>query len=357
MQLIRVAAGVLNQTPLDWDRNLGNIIAAIEQAREMEADVLCLPELCITGYGCEDAFHSSGVMATAQDVLVEIKSHTEDLIVSVGLPFNYAGGIFNTACLLCDKRIVGLVGKRNLAGDGIHYEPRWFRRWPEGIQVQVQIEGAGYPLGDILFDCGGVKIGFEICEDAWVGTRPGSSLASRGADMILNPSASHFAFGKHKVRRRFVLEGSRAFHVAYVYSNLVGNESGRAIYDGDAMIASGGAMLATGPRFSYQPVGLTAATIDIAKNRMTRSRTGSFEPDVDGDETDVIRTSFTFREVEPHRGEVVAAGWEASADIKFEEFTRSVSLGLFDYMVKSHSRGVVVSLSGGVDSAAVAVLS
>ncbi len=74
---------------------------------------------------------------------------------------------------------------------------------------------------------GGVSIGFEICEDAWVANRPGASLSLHGVDVILNPSASHFAFGKHDVRKRFVLEGSRAFGCTYVYANLLGNEAGR----------------------------------------------------------------------------------------------------------------------------------
>ena len=82
-------------------------------------------------------------------------------------------------------------------------------------------------------------------------------------DLLLNPSASHFAFQKHQVRRRFVLDGSRAFHVVYIYANLLGNEAGRAIYDGDAMIASGGQLLASGPRFSFRDFHVTSAVVDI----------------------------------------------------------------------------------------------
>jgi len=82
-----------------------------------------------------------------------------------------------------------------------------------------------------VFDVGGVRIGFEICEDAWVANRPGVDLSLRGADILVNPSVSHFAFGKFAVRQRFVVEGSRAFGVAYLYANLMGNEAGRVIYD------------------------------------------------------------------------------------------------------------------------------
>ncbi len=357
MKLVKVAAGTLNQTPFDWSNNIQNILDAIDNARSVSATILCLPELCITGYGCEDAFMSPGIQATAIEKLNEILPKTGGMVVSVGLPLMYAGGLFNTACLIVDKQIAGFVAKQHLAGDGIHYEPRWFKRWPDGIQAQIEIDGVEYPLGDYLFDVGGIRLGFEICEDAWVGTRPGSSLASRGADILLNPSASHFAFGKTEVRKRFVLEGSRAFHVTYVYANLLGNEAGRAIYDGDAMIACGGKMVAEGVRFSYQRQNITTAVVDVDSTRVVRARTGSFEPDVDGDESDVVSVEFQFPKAEMEKNVFEVEPWESSTTIKEEEFSRAVSLALFDYVRKSRSSGVVISLSGGADSTAVAVLS
>jgi len=356
MKLIKIAAGVLNQTPLDWIANRDNIVDTIKLAREQNVTILCLPEMCITGYGCEDAFHSAGMHATAMEMLHTIIPETSGMIVTVGLPLTYAGGVFNTAAMLVDGKLVGFVAKQHLAGDGIHYEPRWFKPWPTGIQGVVEIDNVEYPIGDILFDVGGVRIGFEICEDAWVGTRPGGNLANKGTDIILNPSASHFAFGKHSVRQRFVLEGSRAFNVTYVYANLVGNESGRAIFDGDAMIATGGKMVAIGRRLSYKPFLVTPAVVNIEATRMARARTGSFEPEVDGDESDVIRVSFEYPNIGLEPQEVAEESWMAGEDIKEEEFARSVCLGLFDYMRKSRSRGFVVSLSGGCDSSAVVAL-
>ena len=356
MKLLKVAAGVLNQTPLDWEGNRDNIVNAIRVARKQDVALLCLPELCITGYGCEDAFHAPGLQTTAWRMLQSITSETEGMIVSVGLPVMYAGGLFNTAALLVDGKIAGFAAKQHLAGDGIHYEPRWFKPWPKATQGVVEFDGEEYPIGNVLFETGDIRIGFEICEDAWVGNRPGAELAAKGADVILNPSASHFAFDKHAVRKRFVLEGSRAFNVTYIYSNLLGNESGRAIYDGDAMIASGGEMLEIGSRFSYQPLLLTTAVVNVDVTRMARARMGSFEPEVDGDESDVISVPFEFSPCELVKNELIEDDWAVSTDIKQEEFTRAVCLGLFDYLRKSRSRGFVVSLSGGCDSASVVVL-
>jgi NAD+ synthase (glutamine-hydrolysing) len=355
MKLIKVSAAVLNQTPLDWDGNKSRILAAVAAARAAGVTLLCLPELCLTGYGCEDAFLSPGVQSMALKVLGEIVPKTRGMIVSLGLPLLYHHALFDVACLAVDGQVLGFTAKRFLAGDGIHYEPRWFKPWPAGQRGQVAVLGRDYPLGDIHYNCGGLKIGFEICEDAWVAHRPGSELAVRGVDVILNPSASHFAFGKAEIRHRFVLEGSRAFGVSYVYANLLGNEAGRAIYDGGALIASGGKLLAAGPRFSFADFQLTNALIDVDGTRMAQSRTGSFLPSVES-EIDCIAAPFQFPQLVPEAPAAAGAGWEGGAQVKEEEFARAISLALFDYLRKSGSRGFVVSLSGGVDSAAVSCL-
>ncbi|MEM6330533.1 MAG: nitrilase-related carbon-nitrogen hydrolase, partial [Planctomycetota bacterium] len=272
MRLITLGAACLNQTPLDWDGNHRRIVAAIDQARRQNVGLLCLPELCVSGYGCEDMFFSAGVQQTALEQLAVLAEQTRGIAVAVGLPVYYESSLYNTAALLVDGRLVGIVGKQFLASDGIHYEPRWFRRWPAGVVGEIEVAGRGCPIGDLLFEVGGVRVGFEICRDAWVAARPGARLAKRGADVILNPSGSHFAFGKQEVRKRFVLEGSRAFGASFVYCNLLGNESGRAIYDGGALIAAGGQMVAEGPRFTYADCELTTATVDIAQTRRARSQ-------------------------------------------------------------------------------------
>ena len=176
MQLIRVAGCALNQTPLDWDGNRDRIIAAIAAARDAGASVLCLPELCITGYGCDDAFQSPGVQRTALEILGEIAPATRGIIAAIGLPVRFESGLYDAAAVVVDGSVAGIVCKQNLAGDGIHYEPRWFRPWIRGRRGTVAVAGRETPLGDLRFQCGDVRIGFEICEDAWVADRPGACL-------------------------------------------------------------------------------------------------------------------------------------------------------------------------------------
>ncbi|MBT9585958.1 NAD(+) synthase [bacterium] len=352
---VRVAAAALNQTPIDWENNLQNIREGIRQARAQEASLLCLPELCITGYGCEDAFLSPSVQQTAWDVLLELLPDTQGMVVSLGLPLMVRKAVFNTACLVADGRILGFAAKMNLAGDGIHYEPRWFKAWPAGVRGQVVTPQGDFPVGDLVFELSGLRIGFEICEDAWVASRPGASLAQRAVDLILNPSASHFAFHKQKVRERFVLEGSRAFGVGYVYANLLGNEAGRAIYDGSTIIASCGQLVANGPRFRFGTGLVTSATLDIQQNRMNQARLFSFRPNL-GEDLHEVKQSFAFPPLPPVLETPHRDDWENGPNLKEEEFTRAQRLALWDYMRKSRSRGFVLSLSGGADSSAIACL-
>ncbi len=355
MRLVKVAAATLNQTPFDWDGNKENILTAMHLAREASVDVLCLPELSITGYGCEDMFNSPALRREAMEMVAELATESHGLVVAVGLPVLFNNALFNTTCLLVDGAIAGFVAKQHLAGEGLHYEPRWFKPWPAGVRVQIPVGTGDFPLGDLLFDVGGVRLGFEICEDAWVAGRPGNALARRGVDIILNPSASHFAFDKFPVRKGFVREGSRAFGVTYVYTNLMGNESGRAIYDGGALIASAGALEAEGERFSYHRVTLTSRVIDIDRTRRIQSSTASFRPLVGHDEN-TVDVAFRTGAHSPEPAGPVPASWETGPWLREEEFVRSVSLALFDYLRKSRSRGFVVSLSGGADSTAVACL-
>ena len=357
MKLIKVAAAVLNQTPLDWEGNLDRIRAALTAARAQGAAVVCLPELCLTGYGCEDAFQTPGLARTAWKKLHELAPATKGMIVSAGLPVWHRKTIYNMAALLVDGAVAGFSGKRHLAGDGIHYEPRWFKAWPEGvISTLTDDEGREYPAGDLIYEVGGIRFGFEICEDAWVADRPGVGLCRRGVDVILNPSASHFAFGKNAVRQRFVLEGSRAFHAIYVYANLLGNESGRAIFDGEAMIASQGRLVATMERFSYQDFGIITGQVDVDAGRIDQARTFGSVPILTDREAGMVAVPFLWPDLNPEPGGRAAEPWEAAADLKSEEFSRAVPLALFDYLRKSRSRGFVVSLSGGADSTSLVVL-
>jgi NAD+ synthase (glutamine-hydrolysing) len=352
---IKVASASLNQTPLDWAGNQQRIEAAIDAAKEAKVGLLVLPELCTTGYGCEDAFLGPDVAERAWAMLMELVPKTRGMAVSLGMPVRRRGGLYNTACVVADGHVAGFAAKEHLAGEGLHYEPRWFKPWPNHQVVELERDGNSYPFGDVFFDFAGVRIGFEICEDAWVAQRRGA-LDGHAMDIIVNPSASHFAFRRNAVRERLVLEGSRSMAVAYVYSNLLGNEAGRVIYDGGCYIAQNGTMLAQSPRLTFDDFTLTTAVVDVEASRTEQVRTTSFKADSTDPGVKRISVAFEIPRVPMERTKPEMPGWERSERHKEEEFMRAITLALFDYLRKSRSRGFVLSISGGADSAAAACL-
>ena len=349
--MIHVAGASVNQTPLDWKGNLNRVLAAIADARAKGVSFLCLPELSLTGYGCEDAFLMPHTVRKSEEMLGKVADASEGMVVVVGLPWRHHNTLFNAAAVIVDGEVAGLAGKQHLAGDGVHYEPRWFSPWPEGEVAITECLGNEILLGDLLFDVGGIRFGFEICEDAWVADRPGGKLAPYGLDLIVNPSASHFAFKKQVLRERFVTEGSRAFGCSYIYANLLGNESGRVIFDGGPMIGSNGDLLGYGERFSFQDHVIVDAKIDVEINRTRQAATASRVAEL-ADYPGLVKVDWELPDSGGAPTEIVdRPEWS-----KEEEFAHAEGLALFDYMRKSFSRGFVVSLSGGADSSAVASL-
>ncbi len=382
MDEFTVAGASLNQTPLDWEGNRQNILRAITAARKAGAQALCLPELCISGYGCEDAFHGESVAQSAWESLQKIIPHTQQLIVALGLPVSYKDELFNTVALVVDGKLVGINAKRLLAGYGVHYEPRWFKAWSLGCCETLHTLLGDVPIGDLSYQIGKLRLGFEICEEAWGGSERQLGAGDR-PDVLFNPSASHFAFGKYETVRTIVLEASRQAHALYVYCNLLGNEAGRIVYDGAVLAASNGQMLAELPRFSYQSVRLCVISTSLRSNQlewrrinyprihntrphnlvvwqerasakaaspttdMSSSRQNPISNELYGTALpEVSTTIFNSDDVPP-----------ATASLQQEEeFLRAVSLGIWDYLRKSRSQGCALSLSGGVDSASVAVL-
>jgi len=316
---IRLGGACLNQTPMDWEGNIKNIKSAISAAKENNLNILCLPELCITGYGCEDMFHSEWVPQKALQKLVEIIPFTSDITVTLGLPFIFDGMCYNTVAIVRNKKLLGIYAKHNLANDGVHYEPRWFSSWSYNKAETVEFHGLKTVIGSIWLEIDGLNVGFEICEDAWHDDRPACNLIENNIDLILNPSASHFAFGKEEFRENLVVNSSKEFNCIYLYTNLLGNEAGRMIYDGDILIAKQGELIGHNQRLSFEDFNL----LWVDYNKQTNTTSKSIKQD-----------------------------WKN----KYEEFGQALPLAMFDYLRKSKSSGFVLSLSGGADSGTIAIM-
>lgn len=321
-RIIKIGGATLNQIPFDWNNNVSNIIEAIDAAKKAGIKILCLPELCITGYGCEDVFLSDWLSAKAFQKLQEIAPRCTDITVDIGLPVRIDGVTYNGVALVHDQKILGITLKQNLPREGVHYEPRWFVPWKPFEIKEIELEGQKIPVGDITYDVHGIKLGFEICEDGWSDEkRPGYNLMKRGVELILNSSASHFAFGKSLERQNeVVLNGSTKFNCTYLFVNHLGNEAGRMVYDGDIIIGQKGKLIAVNERLSFKNFNLLSCEINFDEPEKTKAISIIDNREKNG------------------------------------EFARAASLALFDYLRKSKSKGFVLSLSGGADSSCCAVL-
>jgi NAD+ synthase (glutamine-hydrolysing) len=318
-----VSAASIKLTPLDFEGNRRNIITVIEQERRAGTSLICFPELCISGYGCEDAFFFPHVIDLALRSLEEIIEATQDIAVVVGLPLIFKNTLYNCAALIHNKELLAVVPKQHLANNGIHYETRWFSAWTREKKDFIEINNQKIPFGDIVVSLEDQVIGFEICEDAWVEDRPARTLKERSVTIIVNPSASHFSLRKYLIRLNLIRTGSKISNAVYVYANQLGNEAGRAIYDGDGLIAENGLIVAATKRFSFNQFQVCRYELNSLKDKNSSK-------------------------------EIIS--YQASEEEQFEEFTRAASLGLFDYLKKSGSKNFVLSLSGGADSTAVLLL-
>jgi NAD+ synthase (glutamine-hydrolysing) len=344
MPKIVLAAGVLNQTPLDWSGNIQRICRVLSDAQSSQVEILCLPELCISGYGCEDQFLSDYTIEKSWESLLEIRDLVSHTMLWVGLPIFFEGKIFNVVACLYNKKIHALIPKQFLANDGVHYEARWFHPWPKNQRLNFAKNGLNVPLGDYRIQFADFCLGIEICQDAWEGDfRPAHGLAKRGVSIIFNPTASHFSFAKSDTRQKLVFEGASIIKGAYVFANMLGNESGKIIFDGDAYIAQNESILAQTKRFSFKDAEMIISEVEL----MTMTSSGLDLIQVEKLDSISDNSPQNINSIEQ---------WEFSEYKKEEEFARAVSLGLWDYLRKSYSNGWVISLSGGADSSAIASL-
>jgi NAD+ synthase (glutamine-hydrolysing) len=337
MALLKLGLAGINQIPMDWPGNIARIRDAWAEARKRDVRVLVFPELALSGYGCEDMFLHPDTGKRALRHAAQLARDVEDEVLIIGLPVHVDNVLHNGLAVLNRGKIRGINLKSHLAREGIHYEPRWFQAWPLGNRDRISVGDDTIPVGTLTYRAGGLSFGLEICEDAWVSSAQRPCAFMPYCEWIFNASASHFSMHKADTRERIVRESSAYFGVGYAYTNLVGCESGRAIYDGELLVAERGEIVNRGDRLYLDDFMLL--THDIHHEPSTGE--------------DHIALQIAERLPPTRTSPRVTARQHTSLE---EEFTRAATLALFDYMRKSRMRGFTLSLSGGVDSGAVAVL-
>lgn len=358
---VRVAASAINQVPMDWLGNLARVCQGVDEAKDQQVELLVFPELCLSGYNCEDMFFSLHTVRMVERSLAKLLEYVAklEMILVVGMPLFHRGAMYNAAVVIQNGKILGVNPKKQLPREGVHYESRWFQPGYFGQKDHLTLLGRQVPFGDYRYQIGNFCFAIEICEEAWRSPSGASEHARSGAELVLNPSASHFAFGKYEVREALLKNNSRACQVHYVHANLLGLEAGRMIYDGGSMIVESGQVMARGPRFGFKEgylcvydLDLDLARVDKLRNRseMIQGQSVRLPPLVNGEL--IVK--------KPRKP--LSSSWKLHPEAKAlplskeEEFLAAQMQGLFDYLRKSRAKGFVLSLSGGCDSSSVAVL-
>ncbi len=394
---LKVASASLNQTIVNFTRNVPNILAAIDKAAEDKADVLSLQELGLTGYTGDDYFKWIRKDAQQQELL-ELLQYIADyaqkkdpnLVISVGFPFFYADKKepvmldvgsegrphrihnplynitdkpFNAVATISGGKIHAISAKSSQPEGAAEYEGRQFLAWPEylGTKEVTLYDGQKVPFGKPIVQIGRdsdqkATIYHEICAEAWPGIADDGTInkaeqmegrflahlaRSNDISLVINPSASkpEPMIDKPSLRRKLCETGSEiAGGAGYVYTNCNGLEAAPVAFEAGSIFASDGKIVHTGERYGMNDVLYSSATMDVKVPQKGK-------PDV------VIEHEFR------HKGEHVKVGgpaqWEVATGEKrvFEEQIRNTALWLRDYLKKTGQQGFFISLSGGMDSA------
>ena len=278
---INVAAAVPAIKVADVDYNVQQIESLMAQAEGKGVEILVTPELCITGYSCQDLFREQLLLDKSEEGILQLLDFTRklDTILVVGTPVLVNSLLYNCAVVIQRGQVLGIVPKTYLPNYGEFYEKRWFASAQDLNPTDIYFAGSPVHVSSepILFTTGdGVKFGVEICEDVWAPIPPSNNLALAGADIILNLSASDELIGKHDYLRSLLAQQSARTISGYVYASCGFGESTQdVVYGGNAMIFENGKLLVEGERFSFQPQ-IRMCQIDVEKLRTERRQNTTF---------------------------------------------------------------------------------
>lgn len=352
---ITVATATPQVVVADCEANAQAILACINEMAAAHAKVMVLPELCITGYTCNDLFWQTKLLDEAEAALSVIAegSRQVDALIAVGMPLRVAGKLLNVAAILCRGKVLGFVPKVNLPAYNEFYETRHFTSGSADMGM-VQFSGEEIPVGtNLLFSCENVVdlcVAAEICEDLWVPNPPSVQHALAGASVICNLSASDEMVGKGSYRRDLVAGQSARLVCAYLYATAGEGESTTdLVFGGQNLIAENGTVLAESTTFENE---INVATIDVQRLASERRRMSTF-PAAESKEYREISFALAEEETKLARffdaDPFVPSNADQLSD-RCEEILNIQALGLKKRLAHTHAKSAVVGISGGLDS-------
>ncbi len=276
---IKVAVAIPNVRVGDVSYNLSRTQLLLKRADKQGAEVVVFPELGLTGYTCGDLFRQTILLKSAQDALKDLVSASSRLSIlgAVGMPIRVGNTLYNCAVIFQKGKILGVVPKTFLPNTAEFQEKRWFVSAEQCDVKEISLAGQTVAFGtDLLFTCGSVHIGVEICEDLWASVPPSSLAALAGANVILNLSASNEIVGKNDYLKQLILQQSARCCCGYVYASAGWGESSTdLVFAGNGLIAESGSWVAKSKRFETDEQ-LIIADIDAEKLQAERASNVSF---------------------------------------------------------------------------------
>ena len=355
---IQVAAAVPAVKVADVDYNVQQVESMIAQAERQGVEVVVFPELCLTGYSCQDLFKEQLLIDKAEEGLLALLDFTRKLnvISIIGLPVQAGGLLYNCAAVVQDGQLMGVVPKRYLPNYSEFYEKRWFASSQDLTAKEIYLAGSPVTISpdpQIFQTADGVCFGIEICEDVWAPTPPSNRLSLAGADIIFNLSASDELSGKHAYLMSLLAQQSARTMCGYVYAGSGFGESTQdVVYGGNAIIFENGRLLGEGERFSFQPQ-MTEAQIDVEMLRTERRTNSTFINAQQGVTAKVVRLKpvepreFQLkRQIDPHP--FIPKEGKMAEDC--EEILNIQVAGLAKRLFHIGCDKAVVGISGGLDS-------
>jgi NAD+ synthase (glutamine-hydrolysing) len=329
MRTIRISMAQINPVVGDLAGNRDKIIDAIKSARKLNADIVALPELAVTGYPPEDLILKPQFVKDNIRTLKEIQRATRGIVAIVGFVDSNHDHLFNAAAVLTRGKHIYTYRKIFLPNYGVFDEYRYFS------------PGRRYPV----FTVKGIAVGVNICEDIWYEQGPARVQALAGAEVIVNINASPYHKGKGKERLIMLSERAKENNVIISYTNTVGGQD-ELVFDGQSVVIDrNGKMIARGRQFEEElltvDVPVPGAVICFPDDR---ERFSDFMDYVSLSE----RPAATKKRL--------PVGQPTRPLSKCEEVYHALVLGTRDYMRKNGFRSAVIGLSGGIDSSLVAAV-
>ena len=355
---IKVAAAVPSIKVADVDYNIQQIESLAAQAEGHGVEVMVTPELCVTGYTCQDLFREQLLLDKAEEGIIRLLdfTHKLDVILIIGCPVVINSLLYNCAVLIQHGQVLGVVPKTYLPNYAEFYEKRWFASAQDLNPTDIYFAGGPVKVSaePLLFQTyNGMKFGVEICEDVWAPIPPSNNLALAGADIIFNLSASDELIGKHKYLCALLAQQSARTISGYVYaSSGFGESTQDVVYGGNALVFENGQLLQESERFSLQPQ-IMIAQLDVEKLRMERRQNTTFINAQREAHAHVVEAKSVcqrdfelIRDIDPHPFIPKDSDMQASC----EEILNIQVSGLIKRLYHINAQKAVIGISGGLDS-------